>query len=189
MRTSARVKWRFRRSAAVVSLRDDPKFGDSVVFRSRASPRDAIPSALRLPRRCAPRNDTKLGRLYLGNGRFCFMRPFRAETLRTVFQTFRSEIRFVRKAARRMQLPGKRSRTKKIGCPEKKYAAREAEEASRYIGFFEFFILYCMRYSFQNITVRFDKKIEICLYILRIDVKEKRKYTEISKPIYCISHE
>ena len=46
-----------------------------------------------------------------------------------------------------------------------------------------------MRYSFKNITVRFDKKIEICLYILRIDVKEKRKYTEISKPIYCISHE
>ena len=38
-----------------------------------------------------------------------------------------------------MQLPGKRSRTKKIGCPEKKYAAGEAEEASRYIGFFEFF--------------------------------------------------
>ena len=117
------------------------------------------------------------------------MRPFCAETLRTAFQTFRFENRFVRKAARRMQLPGKRSRTKKIGCPEKKYAAGEAEEVGRYIGFFEFFILYCMRYSFQNITVRFDKKIEICLYILRIDVKEKRKYTEISKPIYCISHE
>ena len=40
-----------------------------------------------------PRNDTKLGRLYLGNRRFCFMRSFRAETLRTVFQTFRSENR------------------------------------------------------------------------------------------------
>ena len=42
-----------------------------------------------------PRNDTKLGRLYLGNGRFSFMRPFCAETLRTAFQTFRSENRFV----------------------------------------------------------------------------------------------
>ena len=50
---------------------------------------------LRLPRRCAPRNDTKLGRLYLENGRFSFMRPFRAETPRAVFQTFRSENRFV----------------------------------------------------------------------------------------------
>ena len=38
-----------------------------------------------------------------------------------------------------MQLPGKHSRTKKIGCPEKKYAAGEVEEASRYIGFYEFF--------------------------------------------------
>jgi len=67
--------------------------------------------------------------VFLLCGHFC------AETLRTVFQAFRSEIRFVRKAARRMQLPGKRSRTKKIGCPEKKYAAGDAEEADRYIGF------------------------------------------------------
>ena len=113
-----------------------------------------------------PRNDTKLGRLYLGNGRFSFMRPFRAILLRTVFikrfalkpfrfpanpiriviarsdsdaaiflcglsarccsapffKRFVSENRFVREAARRMQLPGEkiRSRTKKIGCPEKK---------------------------------------------------------------------
>ena len=43
--------------------------------------------------------------------------------------------RSVREAARRMQLPGKRSRTKKIGCPEKKYAAGDAEETDRYIGF------------------------------------------------------
>ena len=60
MQACARVKWCFRRRAAGVSLRDDSKFGDSVVFRSRASPRDAIPLALRLPRRCAPRNDTKM---------------------------------------------------------------------------------------------------------------------------------
>ena len=36
-----------------------------------------------------PRNDTKSGRLYLGNGRFHFMRPFCALSLRIVFQTFR----------------------------------------------------------------------------------------------------
>ena len=42
-----------------------------------------------------PRNDTNLKRFCFGNGRFCFMRPFRAETLRTVFQAFRSENRFV----------------------------------------------------------------------------------------------
>ena len=86
-----------------------------------------------------PRNDTNLKRFCFENGRFCFMRPFCAVVFRTVLQAFRSENRFARKAARRMQLPGKRSRTKKIGCPEKKYAAGEAEEASRYIGFFEFF--------------------------------------------------
>ena len=95
MQACARVKWRFRRRAAVVLLRDDPKFGDFVVSCSRASPRDSTSITLRLPRRCAPRNDTKLGRLYLGNGRFCFMRPFRAETLRTVFQTFPSENRLL----------------------------------------------------------------------------------------------
>ena len=50
MRACACVKWRFRRSNVVVSLRVDSKFGDSVVFRSRALLRDAIPSALRLPR-------------------------------------------------------------------------------------------------------------------------------------------
>ena len=50
MRACARVKWRFRRSAVVVSLRDDSKFGDSVVFRSHASLRDSTPITLRLPR-------------------------------------------------------------------------------------------------------------------------------------------
>ena len=37
-----------------------------------------------------PRNDTNLKRFYLGNGRFCFMRPFCAVLFRIVFQTFRS---------------------------------------------------------------------------------------------------
>ena len=59
-----------------------------------------------------PRNDTKLGRLYLENGRFSFMQSFLRGVAPHHFQTFRSENRFVRKAARRMQLPGKRSRTK-----------------------------------------------------------------------------
>ncbi len=40
-----------------------------------------------------PRNDTNLKRFCFGNGRFSFMRPFCAEMLRTVFQTFRSENR------------------------------------------------------------------------------------------------
>ena len=35
-----------------------------------------MPSTLRLPRRCAPRNDTKLERFYLENGRFHFLRLF-----------------------------------------------------------------------------------------------------------------
>ncbi len=82
-----------------------------------------------------PRNDTKLGRLYLGNGRFSFMRPFFARCCSAPF--FK---RFVLKtvcpedAAARKAEPDER-----IGCPEKKYAAGEAEKASRYIGFFEFF--------------------------------------------------
>ena len=50
MQACARVKWRFRGSAVPVSLRDGSKIRDFVVFCHRASPRDAIPSALRLPR-------------------------------------------------------------------------------------------------------------------------------------------
>ena len=53
MRADARVKWCFRRSAVVAPLRDRSKLGHFIVFRSRASPRDALPSTLRLPRpRC-----------------------------------------------------------------------------------------------------------------------------------------
>ena len=63
---------------------------------SRASPRDAIPQALRLPRRCAPRNDTELERFYLDNERFAFFAViFCAVLLSTVFQTFRSGNCFV----------------------------------------------------------------------------------------------
>ena len=50
-----------------------------------------MPQTLRLPRRCAPRNDTKLERFYLENGRFLFYAVvFCAVSLRIVFQTFRS---------------------------------------------------------------------------------------------------
>ena len=95
------------------------------------------------------------------------------------YQTFRSENRFVRKAVRRVQLPGKRSRTKKIGCPEKNHTAADAVEASRYIGFL-ISLFICIRYSLPNITVEIAKKIRICLCILRIDGREKSKYTENS---------
>ena len=47
-----------------------------LVSHSRASFRDAMPLTLRLPRRCAPRNDTNLERFYLENERFAFLRLF-----------------------------------------------------------------------------------------------------------------
>ena len=50
----------------------DQKFGIFIIFRFRASPRDAMPSALRLPRRCAPRNDTKNGRFFAKTCHFYF---------------------------------------------------------------------------------------------------------------------
>ena len=49
---------------------DKSKFRDYVVLCPRASFRDAIPMALRLPRRYAPRNDTESGAFLFGNG--CF---------------------------------------------------------------------------------------------------------------------
>ena len=53
MRADARVKWRFQRSAVSVYLRDGSKIRDSAVSCCRASSRDAMPSAFRLPRpRC-----------------------------------------------------------------------------------------------------------------------------------------
>ena len=70
------AKWRFRGSTDVVSPCDKSKFRDYIVLCPRASFRDAIPMALRLPRRCAPRNDTELERFYLRNRRFSFLRAF-----------------------------------------------------------------------------------------------------------------
>ena len=94
MQAFVRVKWRFRRSAAVVLLRDDPKFGDSVVFCSRASVRNAIPSALRLPRPLCGLAMTQIWSVFvLETGVFLLCGHFCAETLRTVFQAFRSENR------------------------------------------------------------------------------------------------
>ena len=78
------AKWRFPRSADVMSPCDKSKFRDYVVLCSRTSFRDAIPMALRLPRRCAPRNDTESGRFYLKNGRFfVFAVIFRVVSLRS----------------------------------------------------------------------------------------------------------
>ena len=91
MRADARVKWRFRRSAVVVSLRNGSTIRGFAVSCSRASPRDAIPLTLRLPRPRCGLAMTNLKRFYLGNGRFCFMRPFCAVLPRIVFQTFRSK--------------------------------------------------------------------------------------------------
>ena len=76
----------------VVSLRDDSKFGDFVVFRSRVSPRDATSITLRLPRRCAPRNDTNLKHFCFGNKRLLFYAAFlRGDAPHRFYQTFRSE--------------------------------------------------------------------------------------------------
>ena len=59
------AKCRFRGSADVVSLcGTDQILLDFVVLYPCASFRDAIPIALRLPRRCAPRNDTKMVGFY-----------------------------------------------------------------------------------------------------------------------------
>jgi hypothetical protein len=70
--------------------------GIPFVSCSRASVRDAMPQTLRLPRRCAPRNDTKSGRFCLENRRFLFYAVvFCAVSLRIVFQTFRSGNCFV----------------------------------------------------------------------------------------------
>ena len=55
-----------------------------------------MPLTLRLPRRCAPRNDTNLERFYLENERFLFYAVvFCAVSPRIVFQTFRSGNRSV----------------------------------------------------------------------------------------------
>ena len=92
MRACARVKWRFRRSAVVVSLRDGSEFGDSVVFCSRASLRDSTSITLRLPR---PQGGLAMTRNWNGfvwkTDAFCCMRSFCAVSCRIVFQTFRFE--------------------------------------------------------------------------------------------------
>ena len=89
MQAFARVKWCFRRSAALVSLRDDPKFGDSVVFRSGASLRDAIPSALRLPRPlCGLAMTQNWDGFIWKTGVFLLCSHFCAVLPRTVFKRF-----------------------------------------------------------------------------------------------------
>ena len=94
MRADARVKWRFLRNAAVVSLRDDSEFRDYVVFRSGASLRDAIPSGFKIATAALrPRNDTNLKRFCFGNGRFSFYAAFLRGDAPHRFQTFRSENR------------------------------------------------------------------------------------------------
>ena len=160
MRADARVKWRFQRSAVSLSLRDGSKRGNSVVFRCRASLRDAILLTLRLPRRYAPRNDTKLGRFCLENGRFSFMRLFFcAVSLRIVVQTFRSgNCSVFPKNLPNLSLRGGRVRptwqslTNRFAIPERTMVGRnETEpwneerglETKRRISFFAIGILFC----------------------------------------------
>ena len=76
---------------------DKSKFRDYVVLCPRASFRDAIPLALRLPRRCAPRNDTESGRFF-SKRMFCaicghFLRSVAAHRLSNV--SFRKSFRFL----------------------------------------------------------------------------------------------
>ena len=82
--------------ACAMSPCDKSKFRDYVVLCPRASPRDAIPLALRLPRRCAPRNDTESGRFF-SKRMFCaicghFLRSVAALRLSNV--PFRKSFRF-----------------------------------------------------------------------------------------------
>ena len=66
---------------------------------------------------------------------FCFMRPFRAETLRTVFQAFRSENRFVFQQTLsnlslrggHFQCPTRQSLTERDGIPERGAAGLRRE--------------------------------------------------------------
>ena len=62
------------------------KFLGVIVLRACASPRDAVPTTLRLPRRCAPRNDTELERFNLENGRFWMDADVFDANQRSVFQ-------------------------------------------------------------------------------------------------------
>ena len=90
MRADVRVKWRFRRSAVVVSLRDGSKLGHFIVFRCRASPRDAI-LWLKDCHVAALLAMTQIWSVFvLETVAFCFMRPFCAVLPRIVFQTFHS---------------------------------------------------------------------------------------------------
>ena len=89
-----------RKRRVGVALRDGSKFGMAsgifVVFCSRASFRDAIPMALRLPRRYAPRNDTESVR-FCSKRMFCaicghFLRGIASRCLSNV--SFRKSFRF-----------------------------------------------------------------------------------------------
>ena len=90
-----------RKRRVGVALRDGSKFGMAsgifVVFCSRASFRDAIPMALRLPRRYAPRNDTESGAFFVWKRMFCticghFLRGIASHRVSNV--SFRKSIRF-----------------------------------------------------------------------------------------------
>ena len=122
--------------ACAMSPCDKSKFRDYVVLCPRASPRDAIPMALRLPRRCAPRNDTESGR-FSQNGCFAlYAGIFCVVSLRIVFQTFRSENRSVFQQnlpnlslrGGHFQCPTRQSETERNGIPER--TTREGGEAA-----------------------------------------------------------
>ena len=116
MRTCVRVKWRFSGSADVVSLRDGSEFRGFVGFCPRASVRDATSITLRLPRRCAPRNDTNLKRFYLENGRFWSYSGVFNSDQRLVFPQNLSEFVIARRA--HFLRPTRQSETERNGIPE-----------------------------------------------------------------------
>ena len=115
---------------------DKSKFRDYVVLCPRVSFRDAIPMALRLPRRCAPRNDIESGR-FCSKPMFCAICCiFCIVSLCIVFQTFRSENRSVFQQnlpilslrGGHFQCPTRQSETQRDGIPER--TTREGGKAA-----------------------------------------------------------
>ena len=124
-------KKRKRNDAAI------PLFFVIFVSYSRTPPRNAIPLAYRLPRRCAPRNDTELKRFNLENGRFSFFTViFCAVSLRIVFQMFRSgncsvspqNLPILSLRGGRILRPTRQSLTERFAIPERTMVARNETE-------------------------------------------------------------
>ena len=128
-----------RKRRVGVALRDGSKFGMAsgifVVFCSRASFRDAIPMALRLPRRYAPRNDTESGAFFVWKRMFCaicghFLRGIASHRVSNV--SFRKSFRFPAKptdfviARRTFSMPDAASFNRTRRQPGTNYAGGKA---------------------------------------------------------------